>query len=93
MSAKMVRVSFTVPPSIRDNLDYLSSRMGVTKSSMVSELLSGPLADLRGLMEQIPENPTDTDVIRARGRSNELIIQRLQSLRKIEGDLFDEHKN
>lgn len=90
MSSKMVRMSFTVPPSIRSNLDYLSARMGVTKSALVSELLTTPLSDLRDLMEMVPDNPTKDDVLRASGRSNELIAARLRSLRSIEGDLFDD---
>lgn len=93
MSEKMVRMSFTLPPSTRANLDYLSGRMGVTKSSLVTELLSAPLNDLRELMEMVPENPTEEDVLRARGKSNELITQRLRSLRTMEGDLFDDRKS
>jgi len=90
MSEKMVRMSFTLPPQLRADLDYLSSRLGVTKSALVSELLTSPLHDLRQLVESVPDNPTQEDLIRARGTSNELITQRLQSYRKIEGDLFDE---
>ena len=90
MSEKMVRMSFTVPPSIRQNLDYLSSRMGITKSALVSELLTTPLSDLRDLMEMVPDNPSEADLLRASGKSNELIAARLRSLRSIEGDLFDE---
>lgn len=90
MSEKMVRMSFTVPPSIRQNLDYLSSRMGVTKSALVSELLTTPLSDLRDLMEMVPDNPSEADLLRASGKSNELIAARLRSLRSIEGDLFDD---
>lgn len=86
----MVRMTFTVPPSIRQNLDYLSVRMGVTKSALVSELLTTPLGDLRDLMEMVPENPTEADLLRASGKSNELIAARLRSLRSIEGDLFDD---
>lgn len=92
MSEKLVRMSFTVPPTLRANLDYLSARMGVTKSALVSELLGPSLGDLRSLMEMVPENPTEEDVLRARGKSNELIVQRLQSLRRIEGDLFDDRQ-
>ena len=92
MSEKMVRVSFTVPPHIRSDLDYLCTRMGVTKSALVSELLSGPLGDLRELMEMVPENPTSEDLLRASGRSNALIAQRLRNLRRIEGDLFDDRQ-
>jgi predicted DNA-binding protein len=90
MTQTMVRVSFTIPPQIRENLDYLSGRLGVSKSALVSELLGTPLGDLRELFEAIPENPTEADVLRARGKSNSLIAHRLRSLRATEGDLFDE---
>ena len=92
MASKLVRMSFTLPPAIRDNLHYLSTRMGVSKSSLVAELLGAPLSDLRGLMELVPDNPSEADLLRARGRSNELIAARLRSLRSIEGDLFDDRK-
>lgn len=92
MASKLVRMSFTLPPAIRDDLHYLSSRMGVSKSALVSELLGPPLHDLRQLMELVPENPTEADLLRARGRSNELIAARLRSLRSIEGDLFDDRQ-
>lgn len=92
MRQKMVRMSFTLPPPVRADLDYLSDRMGVTKSALVAELLGGPLSDLRSLMEMVPDNPTEADVLRARGKSNELIVKRLQSLRRIEGDLFDDRQ-
>jgi len=90
MSEKMVRMSFTVPPQVRADLDYLSSRLGVTKSALISELLATPLADLRSLVEMVPDNPSQDDLLRARGKSNELITDRLQSFRKLEGDLFDD---
>jgi hypothetical protein len=92
MSEKMVRVSFTVPPQVRSDLDYLSTRLGVTKSSLVSELLGSPLSDLRDLVESVPENPTPADYLRAKGKSNELISNRLRSYRAIEGDLFDDRQ-
>jgi hypothetical protein len=92
MTQKMVRMSFTVPPETRANLDYLSTRLGVTKSALITELLGVPLADLRSLVEMVPENPTEDDVLRARGASNQLIASRLQSFRQIEGDLFDDRK-
>lgn len=90
MSEKMVRMSFTVPPQVRADLDYLSTRLGVTKSALISELLATPLADLRSLVEMVPDNPSQDDLLRARGKSNELITDRLQSYRKLEGDLFDD---
>lgn len=90
MSEKLVRMSFTVPPALRADLDYLSARLGITKSALLSELVTAPLHDLRTLVESVPDNPTEADLVRARGVSNELITKRLQSFRRIEGDLFDE---
>jgi len=92
MSQKMVRMSFTVPPALRADLDYLSTRMGVTKSALVTELLGTPLGDLRSLVEMVPDNPTEAEMIRARGVSNQLIADRLRSYRKLEGDLFDDRQ-
>jgi hypothetical protein len=66
--------------------------MGITKSALVSELLGAPLGDLCDLMEMVPENPTEADLLRASGKSNQLIAARLRSLRSIEGDLFDDRK-
>lgn len=90
MSENMVRMSFTLPPQVRADLDYLSGRLGVTKSALVAEMVSVPLRDLCSLVETVPENPSSEDLLRARGKSNELITKRLQSYRKIEGDLFDD---
>ena len=91
MTEKMVRVSFTIPPRLRSDLDYLSVRLGVTKSALVSQLLDTSLSDLRELMEMVPKNPTEDDILRARGKSNSLIANRLRSLRQTEGDLFSDH--
>lgn len=90
MTEKMVRVSFTVPPETRSDLDYLSARLGVTKSALVTELLGTPLRDLRSLVEMVPDNPTQDEMLRARGASNDMIAGRLRSYRKLEGDLFDD---
>lgn len=87
---KMVRMSFTVPPEFQADLNYLSARIGVSKSALLAEMLQGPLADLRGLVESVPPNPTQGDLVRARGQSLNLVNQRVESYRRLEGDLFDE---
>jgi len=63
----MVRVSFTVPPQVREDLGYLSGRLGVTKSSFVSLLLGQAVADLRKLMEAVPEDPGRAGHVAAQG--------------------------
>mgnify|MGYP002795089522 FL=1 len=90
MTEEMVRVSFTVPPEPRSEREYLSARLGVTKSALVTELLGTPLRDLRSLVEMVPDNPTQDEMLRARGASNDMIAGRLRSYRKLEGDLFDD---
>lgn len=89
-SEKMVRTTITLPPELRHQLDYVSGRLGITKSALVTQLLMPSIQDLHSLLTVVPENPTPEDTIRARGKSNELILARLQSLRSIEGDLLDD---
>lgn len=88
MAERMVRMSFTVPPSLRNDLSYLSVRLGVTKSALLSLLVGEPLGDLRQLVEDIPETPTDADVRRFRGRSREIIEQRVGNLQDLTSDLL-----
>ena len=85
---RTVRVSFTVPEGLDDDLRYLSRRTGVTRSALLVSLLSEPLHDLRGLVEAVPDNPTPEQVVRARGASLELVEERVGSLRKLGDDLF-----
>lgn len=81
MSEKMVRMSFTVPPSVRSDLAYLAQRTGITKSALLTQFIETPLRDLRTFVELLPDNPTQDDLLRARGQSNEIITARLRSLR------------
>jgi len=88
VSENMVRVSFTVPPQVREDLGYLSGRLGVTKSAFVSLLLGEAVADLRRLMESVPEQPSDGDMLRLRGESKDLIEARIGNLQGMSDDLF-----
>lgn len=84
----MRKITISVPPGLVDDLDYLAGRMGVSRSAIISEVLSGSLEEMRAIMEQVPENPTQADVLRMRGDSAELVRQRLASLQGIANDLF-----
>lgn len=61
MSEKLVRMSFTVPPKVRDDLSYLSMRLGVSKSSVLSTILSAPLSDIVEMLSSIPADIRDED--------------------------------
>jgi hypothetical protein len=92
MHKKMVRVSFTVPPSLNDDLVFVSRKMGASKSACLTSLLKTPLSDLRNLLESVPDNPTPDEVLRARGVSNRILLDRFQayvSALDDQEDLFD----
>lgn len=95
--ANMKRASFTLPPSVVDDLDYISRRMGATKSFVVSEVLGEALGPLSALLRSIPENATAADanaaLMRFRGASGDVIRGRLDALRdtmdSIDPDAFE----
>jgi len=95
--ANMKRASFTLSPEVVDNLAYVSRRMGVTKSSIVSQVLSEALGPLSELLRSIPEDATPADanaaLMRFRGASGDVIRDRLDSLRdtmdSIDPDAFE----
>jgi len=66
MSEKMVRMSFTVPPQFRDDLSYISARMGISKSATLVNLLSEPLPAVVSLLQEIPVEPPTDDLQRRR---------------------------
>lgn len=88
----MVRMSFTLPPDVGANLRYLSSRVRVTRSALLADLLSEPLRDLRSLVEQIPAHPSPDDVVRFRGASEAIAKQRIDSLKGMTDDLLADDK-
>ena len=75
-----VRVSLSLPVSLRNDLDTLSSHLSITRSALVSNLLLETVPDLILLLNSIPDQPTENDLIRARGKSLELIGERISRL-------------
>lgn len=85
---KTRKISVSLAAQLVDDLDYLSGRMGVSRSAILSELLVGAVAETRRVLELVPPNPTPADVLRMRGESEEVVRQRLASLQGIADDLF-----
>ena len=83
-----VKISITIPVQMREDLEYIASKMGVSKSALLTSLSAEPLSDLAKLISSVPENPTQEQVLRLRGASVDLIEQRMDSLRKLDNDLF-----
>ena len=85
---KKQKISVTVSPELVADLDYISSRVGASRSALISELLSPGAAAMRAILEQIPADPTPADALRLRGESAGLIREHLDKLRDMENDLL-----
>lgn len=82
------KIAVSIPDKIVTDLDYISGRMKITRSALLSYLLEQPSHDLRGLLEGLPENPSQEDILRSRGASAALINQRMVNLEAMDNDLF-----
>lgn len=86
--SKMSKIAMSLPPSLVDDLDFLSARLGVSRSALAAELLSDAAAEIRRVVSLIPPNPTPADLLRMRGESEVLIRQRIASATQLTDDLF-----
>ncbi len=77
-----------MPVELDSDITYVAQRVGVSRSALLVSLLAEPVGDMRRLLEELPAHPSPDDVVRARGRSHELVEQRLEGLRRLENDLF-----
>lgn len=82
------KITISVPPDLVGHLDYLSKRIGVSRSALISQLLDEPVASMSELIREIPENPSPEDSLRFRGSSEELIRKRLEAAKRLADDLF-----
>lgn len=90
MQRKLSKISITLEPELLDDLAYLVDRTGVSRSAIISSLLAETVPPMRKLLEQVPINPSPSDVVRFRGASADIIRERLESLRALDGDLFSQ---
>lgn len=88
--SKTRKISVSLPDGLVADLDYISGRMGVSRSAIIAEFMTEALAETRKLFELVPPNPTPADVVRMRGESADVIRQRLSSLQGIANDLLSE---
>jgi len=92
--ASLKRVSLSIPGELADNLDYISRRLGVSRSAFVTQLLlEGQLDHLASLLASIPEQPSEADVKRFRGDSRAYVREQLERLQRLQGGLFDDSTN
>lgn len=87
-SQKMLKIAMSLPPALVGDLDYLSTRLGVSRSALAAELLRDAAKEMRDIISLIPPNPTPADLLRARGTSQAYIRQRVENAARLADDLF-----
>lgn len=88
MNRNLKKISVTLPPELVADLDYVSGRLGVSRSALIAQTLPEGLGFIRDLLTAIPENPTPEDVIQFRGSSAEQIRVRIEQLKGVADDLL-----
>jgi len=85
------RVSISLPTDVVGDLDYISRRIGVSRSALIAQmLLTAELGHIRTLLTHVPEDPTESDLKRFRGDSKAYVKDQLQRLQSLQGDLLDD---
>ena len=85
------RVSLSLPSDLVEDVDYICSRLGLSRSGFISQLLLNlNVRSIRALVENVPEQPTADDVKRFRGSSAAYFEEQLQRLQELQGGLFDD---
>jgi len=82
----VARTSMTLPDKLLDDLNYLSRRLGISKSALISELLGDNLKDMRVVFETMPEDPskiTAEQLVRFRGASAQVVKDRVKQAKEL----------
>lgn len=87
-TSNRVRMSFTLPPSVQNDLSYVSARLNISKSAFLASLLEKPLPLFVSLLRQIPPEMVPNELAQSR------VIKRYKndSERVINEALDDLHK-
>lgn len=84
----MVKIAMSLPPALVEDLDYLTGRLGVSRSALAAELLTDAVSEMRRVVSLIPPNPTPLELLRMRGESEAFVRERIASAIKLTDDLF-----
>lgn len=89
---KFVRVTYSLPPQIAEDISYVARRMGVSQSSFVAEMFEKPVGDMREMMLLVPENTATMSAVEAkrlRGTSINIVADRVADAVRALGDRDD----
>lgn len=86
------KISISMEENMISDIDYLSGRLGISRSSLVSQLLGDGLSTAVVLMRSVPEDPSELSpdqVKRLRGQSRDIVRAKVENLRSMNEDLFN----
>lgn len=83
-------VSLRISSDLVDDLDSVAGKLGITRTALANDLLERGVARMQRAMQSLPDMPPSGERRRARGKSADLVSQRLESVRRLENDLFSQ---
>lgn len=83
-------ISLRISAPLVEDLDDVAGRLGITRTALANDLLERGLARMERAMRNLPDIPPSGERRRARGKSADIVSQRLESVRRLENDLFSE---
>lgn len=78
--SKHVRISLTIPENLNRKLDSISRNTGISRSALVSELLSDRVSEIHSIVAQNSQAGTAGTIKRMRGASTREIQRTLSNI-------------
>ncbi len=75
----IARATFVLSKDASDDLSYLSSRMGQSRSSLVREMLEPSVREMAAIVRRIPDSPTAQDAESFRQELRSLLVSTYDS--------------
>lgn len=83
MEVQAKKISVSIPSPLLDDLQYLSARLGVSRSALITELLGEALPVVVGLLRMVPEGASPDEAKRFRGASVDVIRERVAEAQRL----------
>lgn len=83
MDVPAKKISVSLPSPLLDDLQYLSARLGVSRSALITELLAEALPAVVVLLRTVPEGASPDEAKRFRGASVDIIRERVAEAQRL----------
>jgi len=77
------KVTLTLDGELATALTAVSKHLGVSRSSFVNEMLQSTVIEMLHIMDSVPKAPHKADIIRARGKSLDMVRHRVDDLQSV----------